>query len=349
MQDLVFDAQSALLLDEPRSAERLVMRAERELRGELARGLRRDAPAAGRAVREALADARRSARARDEIALAAARGRLRAALMRGSLRGDGGRGRAPATPTARAPGCCCASSARPPASPAPVWTERWPCASWRVGTAAPARPLLGVRKDLLDAYQASLTDHLGEAEDAAERGFRARWAQTAAVAAGLWQILAPEYEKARGERRASARRRRVRRAAAHRAARRPGRLRGGAGAGRRRPRRLHRRPLHRRRAGAPRRAADPLRRADPGRLRPRHRRRQGHDPVRDPGVDRVQRGLDLRVLRPRGGPDEARPARHGDRGAHARPAARVRRGRARRQARGRPRTRSRAPRSAPAT
>ncbi|MEA2455838.1 MAG: high-affinity iron transporter, partial [Thermoleophilaceae bacterium] len=35
-------------------------------------------------------------------------------------------------------------------------------------------------------------------DDAAERDFNARWAQTAAVAAGLWQILAPEYEKTRG-------------------------------------------------------------------------------------------------------------------------------------------------------
>jgi high-affinity iron transporter len=58
--------------------------------------------------------------------------------------------------------------------------------------------LLGVKKDLLDAYQASLSDHLGDADEAASHGFHARWAQTAAVAAGLWQILAPEYRKARG-------------------------------------------------------------------------------------------------------------------------------------------------------
>ena len=84
MQDSVFDAQSALLLDEPRSAVGLVRRAERQLSGPLAAGLRRDAPPPYRSVRRALADAERSARARDEIALGAARGRLRAALMEGS-------------------------------------------------------------------------------------------------------------------------------------------------------------------------------------------------------------------------------------------------------------------------
>jgi high-affinity iron transporter len=66
------------------------------------------------------------------------------------------------------------------------------------GRTGPRRALLGVKKDLLDAYQASLTDQLADATDAAEREFRARWAQTAAQAAGLWQILAPEYEKTRG-------------------------------------------------------------------------------------------------------------------------------------------------------
>ena len=77
-------------------------------------------------------------------------------------------------------------------------------------------------------------------------------------------------------------------------------------AGRAGARRLHRRALHRRGAGPPRRPADPLRRADPGRLRPRHRGRQGHDPVRDPGVDGVHGGVDLGLLRPRGGPQAAR-------------------------------------------
>jgi high-affinity iron transporter len=66
------------------------------------------------------------------------------------------------------------------------------------GRSGPRAAALGVKKDLLDAYQASLADRLGEADDAAAKGFESRWAQTAATAARLWQILAAEYEKTRG-------------------------------------------------------------------------------------------------------------------------------------------------------
>ncbi len=197
MQDLVFDAQSALLLDEPRSAERLVARAAGQLTGPLARGLGASAPEPRRAVRAALADSARAARARDETALAAARGRLRAALLRGSY-----------AVTVAAVG---AGDARSAASwlllrefrkatrfTRPGVNATLAVRELRRGKTGPRRALLGVRKDLLDAYQARLADHLAEAEDAAERRFGARWAQTAALAAGLWAILAPEYEHARG-------------------------------------------------------------------------------------------------------------------------------------------------------
>ena len=197
MQDSVFDAQSALLLDEPRSAVGLVRRAERQLSGPLARGLRRDAPLPYRSVRRALADAERSARARDEIALGAARGRLRAALMEGSyavtlaaIRDRDAR---------RAGSWLLLREFRK----ATRFTRPGVDGTLAVrelarGRSTPRRAALQVKKDLLDAYQASLEDHLGEAQDAAERGFRARWAQTAALAAGLWRILVPEYEAARG-------------------------------------------------------------------------------------------------------------------------------------------------------
>jgi high-affinity iron transporter len=197
MQDLVFDAQSALLLDEPRSALRLVERAGRQLRGPLAQGLRHEAPAAHRAARAALAAAVRAARARDQTALAAARGRLRAALLRGSY--------AVTIAAVRA------GEARRAATwlllrefrKATRFTRPGVDATLAVrelarGRGGPRLAVLGVKKDLLDAYQASLSDQLGEAADAAERDFRARWAQTAAVAAGLWRILAPEYEQTRG-------------------------------------------------------------------------------------------------------------------------------------------------------
>jgi high-affinity iron transporter len=197
MQDLVFDAQTALLLDESRSALRLVERAEAQMRGPLARGLRRDAPDAARAVTRALTAAKRSARERDETGVAAARGRLRAALLFGSY------------------GVTVASVRAGEADRAGTWlllrdfrqatrfTRPGVDATVAVralarGRTGPRKALLGIEKDLLDAYQARLADYLGDSQDAAERGFDARWAQTAALAAGLWPILATEYEQARG-------------------------------------------------------------------------------------------------------------------------------------------------------
>jgi high-affinity iron transporter len=197
MQDLVFDAQTALLLDEPRSAVALVERARAQLRGPLARGLRRSARSSDREVRAALANAARFARAREETGLAAARGRLRAALLRGSY------------------DVTLAAVLRRDARTAASWlllrefrkatrfTRPGVDATLAVrelarGRTGPRAAGLGVKKDLLDAYQASLADHLGDADDAAEHRFHARWAQTAATAAGLWEILAPEYQKARG-------------------------------------------------------------------------------------------------------------------------------------------------------
>jgi high-affinity iron transporter len=195
LQDLVFDAQSALLLDEPGSSERLVRRATHELRGPLAQGLQREAPAAARATRAALAAAARAAHARDETALAAARGRLRAALFRGSYAVTlaavrAGDARAAATWLLLREFRKATRFTRPGVD-ATLAVRELP----RTG---PHKAVLGVKKDLLDAYQASLADQLADATDAAERRFEARWAQTAATAAGLWQILAPQYEKARG-------------------------------------------------------------------------------------------------------------------------------------------------------
>ncbi len=196
IQERLFAAQSALLLgdaDAARSAER----AGRSYGGELSRGLRRDAPAADLTVRRALAQARRAARASDQTALAAARGSLRAALLSGSYdvtlaavrAGDAARARdwlllrefREATRFTR-PGVDATLAVRELAR----------------GAFGPRRALLGVKKDLLDAYQARLATELEEAGRAAERGFDARLAETAATASGLWLILTPEYERQRG-------------------------------------------------------------------------------------------------------------------------------------------------------
>ena len=57
---------------------------------------------------------------------------------------------------------------------------------------------LAVRKDLLDAYQARLNDHRKGAREAGDRGFATRRAEQAALVAGYWEILRPEYREQRG-------------------------------------------------------------------------------------------------------------------------------------------------------
>jgi high-affinity iron transporter len=197
MQDLVFDAQTALLLDEPRSALRLVQRARAQLRGPLAQGLRRSAPGADRAVRSALAAAAVFAHARDETHLAAARGRLRAALLRGSYAVTVAAIRAGDAPAA-ATWLLLREFRKATRFTRPGVDATLAVRELARGHSGRRAALLGVKKDLLDADQASLADQLALADDAAEHEFHARWAQTAAVAAGLWQILVPEYEKTRG-------------------------------------------------------------------------------------------------------------------------------------------------------
>ncbi|MGH2990036.1 MAG: FTR1 family iron permease, partial [Solirubrobacterales bacterium] len=65
------------------------------------------------------------------------------------------------------------------------------------GEATAADAVTAVKKDLLDAYQARLLDHLDDAEQAAKRGFDAALAENATLAAGYWPILATEYERQR--------------------------------------------------------------------------------------------------------------------------------------------------------
>ena len=298
---------------------RLVRRARAQLRGQLAAGLQREAPGADRADQGGAGrrDRRRARARRDGPRGGPRRGCARpcsAAATRSRWRRAGRRraGRAP-------PGCCCASSARPPASRARAWTPRWPCASWPAGTPARARPLLGVKKDLLDAYQAasptsSPTRPTPPSAASARAGPRPRRWRPASGRSSRPSTRRRAAPPPRAEADAAF-------AALERTA--PARRRDGFAAARKRVARaldgFTAAPVHRRGAGAPRRPADPLRRADPGRLRPRDRGRQGHDPVRAPGVDGLHRGGDLGLLRPRGGARQARPARHRAAGRRARP------------------------------
>ena len=81
VRDGLFDAQSALLLDE-RGADRHAERAADAYAGTLRTGLKKADPAAHR---EILGGLRRAARAENPMALAAVRGAVQAALFRGAL------------------------------------------------------------------------------------------------------------------------------------------------------------------------------------------------------------------------------------------------------------------------
>jgi high-affinity iron transporter len=174
-----------------------VGRARAALNGPLAAGLRRDAPGARRDALAAMAAAQRAAATSNEIALAAARGRLHAALLSGSYAVTLAAVRAGDAPRA-ATWLLLREFRKATRFTRPGVDATLAVRALRRGALGSRQAALDVRKDLLDAYQAGVGDRLSEAEDAAERGFRARWAQSAAEAAGLWLVLAPEYETDRG-------------------------------------------------------------------------------------------------------------------------------------------------------
>jgi high-affinity iron transporter len=198
VSDLLFDAQEALLLSQSGAASRSATAAERVVAGRFRAGLRRDAPAQLRAIDAALSDAAAAAASGDEVGLAAARGRARAAIFAASYR------------------AALAAIRRGDAKGARGWlllrefrqstrfTRPGVDATVAVralagGKATPEATLDAVRKDLLDAYQAQMRVNLDAARTAAERGFDPRWAETAATAAGYWRILAPTYRQQRGD------------------------------------------------------------------------------------------------------------------------------------------------------
>jgi high-affinity iron transporter len=192
----LFDAQSGLLLDQG-DAGAEVQRARASLAGELERGLRARAPQSLRALAAALDAAETAATRGDERALAAARGTALAALRSGAY-----------TVTVRATRDGDVAQARRwllirefrkatrftrPGVDATASLD-----ALAAGEIEPGEAALGVRKDLLDAYQARLVSYLDDALQASDREFRPALAESAALAAGYWPILAPKYERQRG-------------------------------------------------------------------------------------------------------------------------------------------------------
>ena len=168
-------------------------------------------PSCARSERS-LAAARRAGASRDEVGLAAARGRILAALRRGAL------------------AVAVAAARRGDAAEARAWLQirdfrqttrftrpgrrrdRGGGGARRPARGSPRETAVQIEKDLLDAFQARLFTNLDEAAQAAERGFGGRFAETAAIVHGYWLAIAAEYGEQRGAGRAAGHRPRLRRA-----------------------------------------------------------------------------------------------------------------------------------------
>ena len=192
----LFEAQTELLFDEGGTGP--VAGAETHLTGPLRRGLAAHAPGELREIEASLDASRSAAAGGDEAALAAARGRIVAALRRGAM------------------AVAVAEARRGDAAAARTWLQirdfRKTTRFTRPGVTATEavhalqaheigshEAVVQIEKDLLDAFQARLKTNLDEATQAAERDFWGRFAETAAIVRGYWLAIAPEFAEQRGE------------------------------------------------------------------------------------------------------------------------------------------------------
>ncbi len=195
VRSALFDAQTALLLDE--SPAESVGMAREAFDSSLASEIGAEDPEAMRSARAALATARRALVAGDETTLAAARGKLIAAIRRGAYavtleavrRGD--------VETARrwllVRDFREATRFTRPGIDATAALD-----ALEQQESSPSEAAIQVKKDLLDAYQARLADYLAEAEREASDDYGPALAESAALVRGYWLILDVEYAKLRG-------------------------------------------------------------------------------------------------------------------------------------------------------
>ena len=161
----------------------------------------------------------------------------------------------------------------------------------RRARSAPPTRSLQIEKDLLDTYQARLIDQPRRSGPGGRARLRRPLRRNDGDRAGYWLAIAPSTRSSAAPRSARATDRDFERSP------RPGppptsRLRRRARAGRSRPRGLHRGAAHPRGAGQPGQPADPLHRPGAERVRQGHRRRPGHDPLRDAGGGRLLDGVE---------------------------------------------------------
>ena len=192
----LFDARSELLLGDG-AAERSAARAREAIAGTLERDLSRFAPAELRDLRGALDGADRAIAATDPVALATAYGTAVAALRRGAYevtlaqteRDD---------PRSARQWLLIRDFRQATRFTRPGVDATTALDALEAGDLSPADAATQIRKDLLDAYQSRLVEYLDEAATESERGYEPAVAESLAVAAGYWGMLAPEYREQRG-------------------------------------------------------------------------------------------------------------------------------------------------------
>ena len=196
IRDRLFAARADALLH-PERAVRRARAAARGLSGPLRRGLAEHARPDLRELKTVLANAERAAASHDPVALATASGSALAALRRGAFKVTVAETRAGRVRAARdwllVRDFREATRFTRAAVDATVALD-----DLQAGEIRSRAAVVAVRKDLLDAYQARLRSYLDDARLESERGYLPAAAESAALAAGYWRVLAPVYEHQRG-------------------------------------------------------------------------------------------------------------------------------------------------------
>jgi high-affinity iron transporter len=194
IRQALFDAQTAFVLGEP--PRRSVAAARDALEESLAGERRRFDPPALRDARAALDRAEHAFTGRDEVELAAARGKIMAALRRGAYAVTLEATRSGDVATARR-WFLVRDFRESTRFSRPGVDGTAALDSLAAGDIDRTDAALQVKKDLLDTYQARLRDYLGDADGELDSGFGAALAESAALVRGYWLILDGEYERQR--------------------------------------------------------------------------------------------------------------------------------------------------------
>jgi high-affinity iron transporter len=197
VNDGLFHAQTELIIGTAQTARADVEHAREAYADSLAESIESANPAADRDARAALAEARRAVAGGDQPGLAAARGKVRAAIFRGAYSVTLGAVDVSDVRTARdwllLREFRTATRFTRPGADATLAVDQ-------LGrrTLSPRDAHASVQKDLLDAYQARLRELLDDAARGQDRKLPVRRAEAAAQAQGYFELLTPRYREDRG-------------------------------------------------------------------------------------------------------------------------------------------------------